>query len=82
MQKILPLLAALAAGCSMIAHEKVENWPALEIVEHYVPHAEMRNRCAPYVGFGYIPDGSPTSAGVVIFASSFTTENRPEPSPR
>jgi hypothetical protein len=56
MQKTFALLAALAAGCNAIGHEKVEGWPQLEIVEHYVSHAEMRNRCAPYVGFGMSPE--------------------------
>ena len=56
MQKLLALLAVLASGCSIIAHEKVEGWPQLEIIEHYVSNAEMRNRCAPYVGFGMSPE--------------------------
>jgi hypothetical protein len=45
----LVLLAALASACTVIGHEKVQGWPALEIVEHYVPHAQMRDRCARYV---------------------------------
>jgi hypothetical protein len=49
------LVAVLGAGCSVIGHEKVEGWPQLQIVEHYVPHAEMRERCARYVGFGAMP---------------------------
>ena len=56
MRKTLALIAALAAGCSVIGHERVEGWPALEVVEHYVPHAQMRDRCAPYVGFGMSPE--------------------------
>ncbi len=46
----LALLSELLGGCSTIAHERVDGWPALQIVEHRVSHAEMRNRCAPYVG--------------------------------
>ena len=56
MQKCFALLAALAAGCSIVGHEKVAGWPQLEIVEHYVPMAQMRDRCAPYVGFGMTPE--------------------------
>jgi hypothetical protein len=46
---IYRLLALLAAGCSTIGHVKVEGWPALEVVERYVPHAEMHARCKEYV---------------------------------
>lgn len=54
MRNFLVLLAALAAGCA-ISHQKVEGWPQLQIVEHYVAHAEMRDRCKPYVGWGMEP---------------------------
>lgn len=37
-------------------HQPVEGWPPLEIVEHYVPRAEMQARCARYVGFGMAPE--------------------------
>jgi hypothetical protein len=57
MRKFLALLAALSSGCAMvIGHERVNGWPELEIVEHYVPHAQMRDKCAPYVGFGMSPE--------------------------
>lgn len=46
----------LSLGCASIGHEKVEGWPALEIVEHYVAHHEMRNRCAVYVALGSTPE--------------------------
>jgi hypothetical protein len=49
------ILAALLAGCTM-GHERVDGWPALQVVEHYVPHAEMRERCARYAGFGMSPE--------------------------
>jgi len=52
MRAICAVLALLTAGCSVMGHQKVEGWPALAIVEHYVPHAEMRDRCARYTGFG------------------------------
>ena len=56
MKNGLALLAALLAGCTAIGHERVEGWPALEIVEHYVPHHEMRDRCVRYTGFGMSPE--------------------------
>jgi hypothetical protein len=50
------LLVILASACSFtIGHEKVEGWPPLQVVEHYVPHAQMRERCARYMGFGTAP---------------------------
>jgi len=56
-RQLVFLLAALLAGCTTIdKHERVEGWPKLEIVEHYVPHAEMRDRCVKYVGFGMSPE--------------------------
>lgn len=39
------VILALLAGCTVIGHEKVEGWPKLNVVEHYVPHAEMRDHC-------------------------------------
>lgn len=56
LRKAAIVLASAALGaCSTIGHERVEGWPTLEIVEHYVPHATMRDRCAKYVGFGMSP---------------------------
>lgn len=49
-------LCMLLGACTTIGHEKVEGWPALAIIEHYVPLAQMRDRCARYVGFGMIPE--------------------------
>lgn len=46
----------LSLGCAAIGDETVEGWPKLEIVEHYVAHAEMRNRCHMYAGFGSMPE--------------------------
>lgn len=49
-QVLIGLILGLLAGCAAIGHQKVEGWPALEIVEHRVAHTEMRERCARYVG--------------------------------
>ena len=57
MPRTIFLLAALLAGCTTIEkHERVEGWPKLQIVEHYVPNSVMRDKCAPYVGFGMSPE--------------------------
>jgi hypothetical protein len=49
------LLCGLAAACTAIGNERVQGWPRLAVVEHYVPHAEMRDRCVKYVAFGESP---------------------------
>jgi hypothetical protein len=56
MRRAFAITAALAAGCATLDHQRVEGWPELAIVEHRVPHAEMRERCARYVGFGMSPE--------------------------
>ncbi len=43
-------------GCTVVGHERVEEWPALEIVEHHVPHKVMRDRCARYAPPGMSPE--------------------------
>lgn len=45
---LLICLLVLLPGCTTVGHERVAGWPALEIVEHHVPHHVMRARCAPY----------------------------------
>jgi hypothetical protein len=45
---LLIFFLVFLSGCTVVGHERVEGWPALEIVEHHVPHHVMRNRCAPY----------------------------------
>ena len=50
------LISAMASACSTIGHERVAGWPLLETIEHYVPHSEMRNRCARYVPAGSSPE--------------------------
>ena len=50
------LLTLLASACgTVIDHKRVEGWPALEIVESFVPNAQMRERCMKYTGFGMSP---------------------------
>lgn len=56
MKNLASLLGAtLAVGCAGIAHEQVPDWPRLEIVEHYAPGHEIRERCARYVAYGTVP---------------------------
>jgi len=52
----LALMSAIAAACTVIAGDPVVGWPELTVVEHYVPHNEMRERCSRYVGFGMMPE--------------------------
>ena len=46
---IYRFLLVLAAGCSSIDHVKVEGWPPLQLVERYVPQAQMLEHCKQYV---------------------------------
>lgn len=52
----LALLAVVLSACTVIGHEKVAGWPAMQVVEHYVPTHEMRERCSKYVAFGMSPE--------------------------
>jgi hypothetical protein len=52
---LFPLFLSLGA-CTSIGHEKVEGWPELTVVEHYVPHHVMRDRCVKYTPFGSSPE--------------------------
>ena len=54
--RIAALAAALLIGCSVIGESRVAGWPRLEIVEHHVPHREMRDRCARYVAAAMSPE--------------------------
>jgi hypothetical protein len=56
MRRALVVLTSLLAACSTIEHQRVNGWPQLEIVEHYVPRQEMQERCVRYVGFGMAPE--------------------------
>ena len=48
MKRLLLLLPVFLSACTVVGHERVEGWPELEIVEHRVPHATMRDRCMRY----------------------------------
>lgn len=50
------LLALALSACTLVGHEKVAGWPRLQVFEHSVPHAEMRERCGKYVGFAMSPE--------------------------
>ena len=52
---VFVLLALALQGCTIVGHERVAGWPQLAVYEHYVPEAELRNRCAQYVAFGMSP---------------------------
>ena len=43
-------------ACTIIGHQKVEGWPQLTVIEHHVPHAAMRDRCAKYAPWGSSPE--------------------------
>jgi hypothetical protein len=50
-------LLVLLAGCTMLGDlQPVEGWPELKVTERRVPHAEMRDRCAPFVPAFHSPD--------------------------
>ncbi|HZQ71831.1 MAG TPA: hypothetical protein VFB08_02870 [Burkholderiales bacterium] len=49
------VIAILCSGCSTLAEKPVPGWPALQVVEHRVPHEVMREHCVRYVGFGQSP---------------------------
>ena len=50
------LLFLFLGACTTIGHEKVEGWPKLTVVEHYVPHHVMRDRCVKYAPWGMSPE--------------------------
>jgi hypothetical protein len=52
------LWSAALGGCTVMnTHEPVQGWPELKIVEHHVPHAEMRDRCARFVSAWSFAEG-------------------------
>jgi len=53
---VLFLGISLLGACTTIGHEKVEGWPQLTVVEHYVPHHVMRDRCVKYTPWGSSPE--------------------------
>jgi hypothetical protein len=51
--RLTMLTLLLACACAPVLEErKVDGWPALAVREHYVSHAEMRDRCTKYASFG------------------------------
>ena len=50
------LFPLFLGACTVIGHQKVEGWPQLKVVEHYVPHNEMRDRCVKYTSWGMSPE--------------------------
>ncbi len=51
-------LSAALAGCqTMNRHHRVPDWPDLKVVEHHLPHAEMRDRCLRFVPRFGAPEG-------------------------
>ena len=50
------LLLFLCGACTTIGHEKIDGWPPLQVVEHYVPHNVMRDRCVKYAPWGMSPE--------------------------
>jgi hypothetical protein len=54
---VVALFAFLSlAGCTIVGHERVPDWPQLTVREHYVAHHVMRDKCAKYVPFGMSPE--------------------------
>jgi hypothetical protein len=52
------LVALLAGACTTIdSHVRVDDWPALKIVEHRVSYDAMYERCKKYVGLLSTPLG-------------------------
>lgn len=49
MKRSLIFLALV--GCGAIDAHKAppKGWPDLQVIEHFVPHAEMRDKCSKYV---------------------------------
>jgi hypothetical protein len=50
------LFPLFLGACTSVGHEKVEGWPDLMVIEHYVPHHEMRDRCVKYAAPGLSPE--------------------------
>ena len=59
LRTILGLLVAAGAACGCATIDethRVEGWPQLTVIEHYVSDSEMRSRCSKYVAFGFLPE--------------------------
>lgn len=82
MMRSLVLLALLTA-CTGIGETRVEGWPALTVVEHRVPHAEMRTRCGVYAPALVSPEACATfnfaeARCDIILSSDFPDERARE----
>ncbi len=55
---VLFLTVAALGACATSVNQgaPTPGWPALKVTSHYVPHKQMIERCAPYVGYGSLPD--------------------------
>lgn len=49
---VLGILVCAMKGCTVVGHQRVEGWPQLKVVEHHVPHKDMRDVCQQYAPFG------------------------------
>jgi hypothetical protein len=56
MKRYAAILLLFLGACTTVGHEKVDGWPQLTVVEHYVPHHVMRDRCVKYSPFGTSPE--------------------------
>jgi len=50
------LTSAIVSACTTIGAERVAGWPQLQVLVHYVPHSQMRDRCSKYVSFFMSPE--------------------------
>lgn len=61
---VISSLFAALAGCSVIdSRHRVEGWPELEVIEHHVDHAAMRDKCGAFTG----PFSSPEGCAIFYF---------------
>ena len=44
----------LLAGCTINSQTRVEGWPKLTVVEHYVPYANLFDQCQKYASLGSV----------------------------
>lgn len=57
MRRASAVLALMLSACSTMDHVAVPGWPPLAQIIHEVPNAQMRDRCAPFVGLAESPEG-------------------------
>lgn len=58
------LLLLLVSGCSVMGNERVEGWPKLRVIEHYVSPHELSASCAPHVPW----HSTPLACALFVFA--------------